>query len=129
MVTTGPSCIPHLLLIPYRVHRNRRGNPRPTATLKSFVLCSFQVADRIFVVSVQVCQFALAYYPPGYQENVPEEKKIRECSWSLGWYHEHESAVLNCTAGEERGLRPAEQAGKRHCLGALRHFPGHRIRS
>ena len=34
----------------------------------------FHVADPMFVVSVQVCQFALAHHPPGYQENVPEEK-------------------------------------------------------
>lgn len=33
-----------------------------------------QNSDPIFVVSVQVCQFALAHHPPGYQENVPEEE-------------------------------------------------------
>lgn len=48
------------------------------AALESFVLCSFQVADRVFVVSVQVSQFALADHEPGYQENVPEEEKS-EC--------------------------------------------------
>lgn len=62
-----------------------QGNRAP---LKSFVLCSFQVAGHIFVVSVQVCQFALAYHPPGYQENVPAEKHqsmfmvVRFVSWA-----------------------------------------------
>lgn len=35
----------------------------------------FHMADPVSVHSVQVCQFALAHHPPGYQENVPEEKK------------------------------------------------------
>lgn len=59
------------------------------AALESSVLCSLQVADRIFVVSVQVCQFVLTSHEPGYQENVPEEKKnqsaflvIRLVSWA-----------------------------------------------
>lgn len=63
----------------------------------SLVPCFFHEADRIFVVWVQVCQFALAYHLPGYQENVPEEegkeKKNGASSWSLSLHQEHESAV------------------------------------
>lgn len=89
MVSTVPSWIPHVLgehlLCTTAAEMETQGK---RATLKAFVLCSFQVADRIFVVSVQVCQFALAYHPPGYQENVPEGKHqsvfvvIRFVSWA-----------------------------------------------
>lgn len=75
MVSTVPSWIPHVLgehlLCTTAAEMETQGK---RATLKAFVLCSFQVADHIFVVSVQVCQFALAYHPPGDQENVPEGK-------------------------------------------------------
>lgn len=76
-----------------------QGNRAP---LKSFVLCSFQVADHTFVVSVQVCQFALAYHRL-VTKKMCLQKKIRACSWSLGLYHEHESAVPNGIAGKETG--------------------------
>lgn len=60
----------------------------------------------------------------------PKKKKIRACSWSLGLYHEHESAVLNCTAGEETGP-PASRAGRKtpHCLAGFATSLVHCIRS
>lgn len=93
------------LLSTYCVPSPPKGKPEAKGQPWSLVLCSFQVADRIFVISVQVCLFVLAYHEPGYQENVPQEKKMRAGSWSLGLYHEHESAVLNRTAREEAGPR------------------------
>lgn len=110
---------PHLfvdhLLCAFAPERKTQGK---RAALESFVLCSFQVADFIFVVSVQVCQFVLAYHEPGYQENVPEEKKTRARSWSLGLYHEHESADLICTARQEAGPRAnREHRAAGHRLG------------
>lgn len=72
----GPSCIPpHLLLITYCVRPNRSGTPRQKGHLEIFCPLFLPSGRPYFVVSVQVCQFALAYYSPGYQENLPEEKK------------------------------------------------------
>lgn len=45
----------------------------------SLVPCCFQEADRIFIVWVQVCQFALAYHLPGYQEKFLKTRK----KWSM----------------------------------------------
>ena len=121
MVTIGHPWIPHPCWALTVYHCNRNGNPKQKGSLEvSFVLLFFHVADPFFGVSVQVRQFALAHHPPGYQENVPEEKKIRACSRSLGLEQEHESAVLNLTAGEETG--PGASRAHRetlHCLASL----------
>lgn len=87
------------------------------AARESHVLSALQVADRIFVVSVQVCQSALAYHEPVTKKMSLKKKKIRVHSWSLSLYHEHESAVLNCTAREETGPDAGRAPRKTlHCL-------------
>lgn len=59
---TPPLFVEHLLCA-FTTKMKTQGE---RAALESFVLCSFQVADCIFVVSVQVCQFVLAYHEPSY---------------------------------------------------------------
>ena len=128
IVTTGLPWMPDLfvehLLRTVATEMETQGQGQPGSLFCSWF---FHMADHIFIVAVQVCQFALAYHPPDYQENVPEGKNprvfmvIRLVSWAWISSFELHSWGRNRPGSQpsvrENSLLPGRRL--RHIRGAL----------
>lgn len=106
------------LLSTYCVPSPPKGKPKAKGqpwSLLCFVPSKWQIVFLSFQFkSANLISISWAWLP----RKCASRKKIRARSRSLGLYHDHESAVLNCTAREEAGP-PAGRVHREtiHCLG------------